>query len=325
MPHIAQVAFSVMDLDKTHAFYRLLGFEPAGGTAGFRGPVTAKVQGLPESASICWWMVDQRGFMQLELFAFERPPMRGLPTDWRACDIGYTTLGVHVGDFDGVIGALAAAGFTTLTPALGLDGARRVCVRDPDGVLVEVMEDDPRPVGASPRVRPEIGAVARYVTLSVPDLARARRFWVDTVGLEEAHDVRLHDSEHEALWGLAGADCERLLLWANDFLVELVCYAEPLGRPWPQDYRISDQGILNVALGTRDMAEMRALYDALMKAGYSSESDIFPIGDGGCVYCRDDQGFSLELLCSADPDMDERVGFKPRPTGELTSGRKLSG
>jgi len=62
-PYFSQIAFSVRDLERTHAFYRdVLGFVPAGGTESFRGPGASLVQGLPNAASICWWMLDQREF-----------------------------------------------------------------------------------------------------------------------------------------------------------------------------------------------------------------------------------------------------------------------
>jgi catechol 2,3-dioxygenase-like lactoylglutathione lyase family enzyme len=310
-PHLAQIAFSVTDLKGTHAFYRdALGFLPAGGTESFRGPVASLVQGLPDAASICWWMVDQRDFMQLEMFEFESPPVRPLPGDWRPCDIGYASIGLHVRDFDAVLARLDAAGARPLAPALGGAGARRVCVRDPEGVLLELMEDDSRPAGAPRRLRPEVGVVARSVTVSVPDLARARR--------TEARGPALHGPEHEALWGLAGARRETLLLDGGDFFVELVQYVEPRGRPRPEGYRISDQGILNVALGFRDKAEFFEVYRRVLDAGYSSNCDAIDLGDGGVVYLNDDQGFSVEMLC-ASPAMDEAIGFTPRETGTLST------
>jgi len=48
------------------------------------------------AASTCWWLVDPQDFFQLELFQFRSPKARELPVDWRPCDIGYTTIGVHV-------------------------------------------------------------------------------------------------------------------------------------------------------------------------------------------------------------------------------------
>ncbi|MHC4708911.1 MAG: VOC family protein [Planctomycetota bacterium] len=316
--HLAQIAFSVMDLERTHAFYRdLLGFVPAGGTESFRGPLASEVQGLPDAASICWWMVDQREFMQLEMFQFESPPVRPRPDGWRPCDIGYTAVGLHVRDLDGLLARLDAAGTQLLAPVLGPRGSRRACVLDPDGVLLELMEDDPTPRSPSPRLRPDIPVVARSVTASVPDLARAHRFWVDTLGLSEARDSSLHSAEHEALWGLAGAARETVLLEANDFLIELVQYTDPRGRPWPRGYRISDQGILNIAFGFRELSQFREIYQRVVEQGYKPNREAVEFGDGGVVYVNDDQGFSVELLC-ANPAADAAIGFAPRETGTLS-------
>jgi catechol 2,3-dioxygenase-like lactoylglutathione lyase family enzyme len=313
-PHLAQIAFSVTDLARTFAFYRdVLGFLPAGGTEAFRGPGASLVQGLPDAASVCWWLVDQREFMQLEMFEFESPPVRPLPDDWRPCDIGYTAVGLHVHDLDAALGRLDAAGVRPVAPVGGPPGARRVCVRDPEGVLLELMEDDPRSPAAPARPRSEIPVVARRVTASVPDLAKAERFWVDTLGLSRATDIALDGPEHDALRGLPDARRDTLLLWAGDFLVELVQYHEPRGRPWPESYRISDQGILNVALGFREIQQLRELWERVIRNGYTSNSDVVELGQGGVVYCNDDQGFSVELLC-CPPEMDADFGFTPGAT-----------
>lgn len=317
-PHLCQIALSVKDVRRAHSFYRdVLGFLPAGGTESFRGPAASLVQGLPDAASICWWLVEQRDFMQLEMFQFESPPVRPLPADWRPCDIGYTRIGLQVRELDAVLARLDGEGVRPLGPMLGAPGSRRVCVRDPDGVVLELMEEDPRPGRPTRRLRPEVPVIARSVTASVPDLARARRFWVDTLGLPEARGVTLHTPEHQALWGLPGATSESLLLEAGDFLVELVRYVDPPGKPWPEGYRISDQGILNVALGFRDKETFYAIHRRVVDGGYRPNSDPVDLGDGGVVYVNDDQGFSVELLFAA-PSMDEKVGYTPRPTGTLS-------
>ncbi len=324
--HLAQIAFSVTKLKATHDFYRtILGYEPAGGTDSFRGRLTSEAQGLPDVNATCWWMVDQRDFMQLELFQFASPPVRQLPDDWRACDVGYTTVGIHVRNFGAVIEKLMTAGVPTLSNVIGATGARRVCIRDPEGVLLELMEDDPGSGDDVIRVRPELPVATRSVTLSVPSIEKAKRFWLDTLELPEVVGVALHRPEHEALWGLAGAKRETLLLGADDFLIELVQYQSPQARPWPSDYRISDQGILNIALGYRDMMQLRRVHERVLSAGYRCNSDLLAIGGGGCVYCNDDQGFSVELLCSDGPAMDEAVDFLPRAEGAPTSGRDLGG
>jgi catechol 2,3-dioxygenase-like lactoylglutathione lyase family enzyme len=310
-PPLCQIAFSVMNLRRTYRWYQdAFGFVPSGGTRLFRGPLASRVQGLPNAASTCWWLVDQQDFFQLEMFQFASPPVRRLPGDWRACDIGYSMVGLHVADFEATLARLAAARVQLLTEPLGPAGARRACVRDPEGVLVEVMEDDPRLAPALPRLRPEIPVAARSITLSVPDLERSRRFFGDTLGLPEVPRVRLHGPEHEELWGLGGAQRQSLVLSAGELLVELVQYSEPKGKPRPEGYRISDQGLLNIALGFRRKADFDAAYARCLAAGHKGNWRPLNLGAWSVVYVNDDQGFSVELLF-VRPWYDRPMGFRP--------------
>jgi len=316
---LCQIAFSVQNLQSTHAWYRqVFGFLPAGGTRLFRGPLTARVQGLPGVISTCWWLVDQQEFFQLEMFEFKRPEVRPLPADWRPCDVGYTTVGLHVSDFGATMARLETAGVRSIAPPLERNGARRVCVRDPEGVLLEILEDDPRQPGLPPRPRPELPVTTRFVTVSVPDLERSRKFFIETLGLPEARGIALHMPEHEALWGLPGGHRRSSLLWAGDRLIELVQYIDPAGKPWPEGHRISDQGILNIALGFRDKKLFDAVYQRCLRAGYQGNWRPLNLGAWSVVYLNDDQGFSVELLFVRSW-YDGRMGFRPK------KGPRLSG
>ena len=311
---LSQIAVSVTDLRRTHRWYReVLGLEPAGGTNLFFGPLASMVQGVPRSASTCWWLVDPQDLFQVELFEFRSPLVRSLPQDWRPCDIGYTTISFCVADLEQTLARAAAAGTAPLSDPLGEAGARRVCVRDPEGVLIELMEDDPRAPEPRPRPRAGLDAVARSVTLSVPDLERSRQVFAGALGLETADGLDLHGPEHEALWGLEGAKRESLLLWADDMLVELVHYTEPKGRPRPPGYRISDQGLLNIAFGFRRRADFEAAHRRCLEAGLSANGPPLRLGAWSVVYVNDDQGFSVELL-HVEPWYEGRMGFRPRPT-----------
>src|SRR5919108_1223041 len=268
MLRLSQIAVSVTDLRRTQRWYsEVLGLEPSGGTNLFAGPLAAMVQGVPRAASTCWWLLDRQELFQLELFEFRTPLVRPLSRDWRPCDIGYTTVSFCVEDLDAALTRATAAGSAPLTAPLGAPGKRRACLRDPEGVLIELMEEDPR--GPEPRRRPRPGleAVARSVTLSVPDLERSRQFFAGTLGLEVAQGVDLHGPQHEALWGLEGARRESALLWAEDMLVELVHYSEPKGRPRPPGHRISDQGLLNIAFGFRRRAGVEGAPKRWLPAG----------------------------------------------------------
>jgi catechol 2,3-dioxygenase-like lactoylglutathione lyase family enzyme len=293
-----QIAFSVTDLVRTHRWYQdVFGYVPAGGTDMFRGRISAHVQGVKGVASSCWWLVDKQDFFQLELFEVERPEVRPLPPGWRPCDIGYTTVGLHVADFDATLQRLNERRTPPLTEPAGPSGSRRVCVRDPEGVLLEVMEDDPRGPWRRPRPRSDVPVVTRFVTVSVPDLESARRTWIDALGLSPATGVRLHGPEHEMLWGLDGARRETMLLWAGDVLVEVVQYLHPVGRPWPQDYRITDQGLLNIAFGFRDRRQLEEVRRRCESLGIHGNWRVFSFaGLWAVVYVNDPMGFSVELL-----------------------------
>ena len=309
---IAQVALSSRDMLATRSWYAdCFGYLPAGGLdpeALPEPPDIAAIQGVPGALVKLVWAVDRQEFFQLELFQYQAPQARPLPADWRACDIGYTTIGMHVAHFDATLRRLAGRGVQPLTGPLGGPSARRVCVRDPDGVLLEIMEDDPRVPGSGRRPAREVTVATRMVRASVPDLARSIAFFVDTLGMRR-HERTLHGPEHERLWGLEGARLQVELLAAGDFWLELAQYEDPQPAPWPDDYRISDLGILNIALGSRDKELYRAAAKTVTAAGYKLGAEI-ETEIGSSVYATDDQGFSVELL-HMEESGDAFAGFAP--------------
>ena len=310
---LTQVAFSVVDLAATERWFREgLGFLPAGGSRRLmRGPLASAVQGLPRVASTCWWMVDRSAFFQLELFQFERPVARLMAHDARPCDIGYRRIGVWVADFDLTLTRLRQLGSPPLCDPVGAVGARRACVRNPDGVYVEIMEDDPLAGAGHAPSRSACAVAVRSVTLSVPDLTRSQAFFSRGLGLERS-DAALRSAEHEALWGLSGAQTRSGVFAAGSVLVELVEYLDPVGRPRPAGHQLSDQGILNIAFGARNRRDHSTLYRRARVAGARENRGPLHVPGGGVVYVNDPDQFSVELLWIS-PASDRRWGFTPQP------------
>jgi catechol 2,3-dioxygenase-like lactoylglutathione lyase family enzyme len=309
---LCQVAISSTDLTRSHHWYRrTLGLEPAGERRHREGETFAKVPGLPEAAFDVWCLVDAQDFFQFELFEFGAPRVRTLPSDWRRCDLGYSTVGFQVADFDAALERISRTSGALSGPAIGPKGRRRACLRDPDGILLELMEDEVWPGERFAAGRAHGAIAVRSVSVSVADLERAARFWIGALGLSEAPCIALHGEEHEAMWGLEGARRESLVLRAGDCAVELVQYASPRGRPRPAGYMLSDQGILNVALGTTRLDDFRALYERVVAAGYHCNTEPWTLpGVATVVYVNDDQGFSVELL-HVETQALERMGFRP--------------
>lgn len=310
-----QIAFSVVDLRLTERWFREgCGLLPAGGARTMmRGPLAASIQGLPGAASTCWWLVGRNPWCQLELFQFERPLARLMPHDFLPCDIGYSRVGLWVADFDACLANLAILGSPPLGRILGTPGQRRACVRNPDGVYVELMEEDPLPQ-RPPGERLHCPAAIRSVTLSTPDLEQSVAYLSALCSKAPVGNF-LHGPEHEALWGLAHAKTRSVLFEAGDVLLEVVQYQDPIGRPRPQDYRISDQGILNIAFGGRSKQQMMAAYERAVAFGAIANCRPvhLPLLQAGAVYLNDALGFSVELLWMGAAYANRSWGFEPKP------------
>ena len=298
------------DLPRTLRLYtEVFGFADAGGRA-FWGPWLG-VQALgPDAAALVWWLVGRQDFVQLEIFHHTTPPQRPLPEDWRPSDHGWVRWGLAVPDFAAALGRLRGMEIEPLTEPFERDGLRRVCFRDPDvGAIVEVMEDGAAlPGGIRPRHYDLVPALV-YAAISVPDLDRARLFFVDTLGLTPEPSDLLHDDEAEGLWGLAGASCERFVVRGGDVYLEVVRYDDPPGRPPAADRALSDQGLMNVAAGFRERAELERLYQRIVTNGYRPNSQLMP-GSAGGTYLEDADGNSFEVL-AVPREFDRLFGFTP--------------
>jgi uncharacterized protein YndB with AHSA1/START domain/catechol 2,3-dioxygenase-like lactoylglutathione lyase family enzyme len=151
------------------------------------------------------------------------------------------------------------------------------------------------------------------VTLSVPHVEDAAAFFAAGIGLKPSR-VTLHKPEHEALWGLAGATTESRLFDGGEVLIEVVRYLDPTGNPRPHDYRLSDQGILNIAFGARTRANFDTVHQRAKAFGAKPNCrPVRLLGIGSVVYVNDPHGFSVEILQTKPGLADRTFGFEPRP------------
>lgn len=322
-----QIAFAVLDLRRTEAWWREgLGFLPAGGNRMlFRGPITGMIQSIRGLAMTCWCLVGRSAWAQIEMFQYESPHSALMPSDYRACDLGYSRCGVWVADFDGALASLAAHGSTPLSPPVGGLGQRRACVRNPDGVYVEIMEADPLPEGNDKgrndkdvmNSRMACPVAIRSVTLSTPDLEKTTAFLTQGLGMRVS-TVALHDDAHEAIWNLDGARCTRRVFIGGSgnetMLLEAVQYHDPVGQPFPPGYRLCDQRILNVAFGDPSgPSGLRAMRRSARAAGAKPNCPHIQMGVAGCVYVQDPLGFSFEFMWARWKLGHRLFGFLPSP------------
>jgi catechol 2,3-dioxygenase-like lactoylglutathione lyase family enzyme len=244
------------------------------------------------------------------MFEFQRPRPRSIPADHRPCDLGYSMFGIHVPDFDAALARIERFGGVPLTEPIGDAGSRRMCLRDPDGILVELMED--RIFTAAARLgtdETELPALAS-VTISVRSIDEVRRFWGGTLHLKEVGHTAVHQPIHDALWGMDGASKQSVVFRAGEMALEFVRYSAPVGRPRPAGYLISDLGVLNVALGSTNEADFQAAYARAASSGFPGHIEPWTVpGVATVTYLQDPQGLSVELL-HVEPEAMERMGFR---------------
>ena len=299
MPSLAQVALCTADIPRTaRIFVEVLGFADAGGKPRW-GADAAQIQELPtgdDTRCMMWWLVGRQEFVQVELFHHTSPAQRPRRPGWRPSDLGWVRFGVEVADFDLTMHRLLEAGLATLTAPAAVNGVRRVCFQEPGAeVIVEIME-----AAAS-------GPALGYVTASVSDLERARAYFGGAFGLEEIEPI--HRPEHEQLWGLDGARRTCAAFRAGDVVLEVVQYETPAARPPAADALLSDQGIMNAALGYRDRTDMVRATAAATALGATATTAVPEVA--GSVYLRLADGLSFEQLL-VPAGLDDLYGFVPR-------------
>jgi catechol 2,3-dioxygenase-like lactoylglutathione lyase family enzyme len=304
MLQLFQIALVTTDLPASLRLYsEALGYRHAGAQASW----ASRIQGVgPHARSIIWWTVGAQAFFQLELFQFTSPPTRLRPDDWRPSDHGWVRFGVRVADFDGCLAALADREVATLGAPVVKAGLRHVAFRDPySGAVVEVVEAG----------EPIAGPIVIYVTSSVSDLEAARRFYGETLELPIGLLDELHAPEDEAIWGLPGAERDGFVVGSGGVPIEVVCYRNPVGRPRRPDHRLSDQGIMNIALGGRRAEPVAEVLARIAPLGLVPPY-TFRSGENICGYINDAE---REIEFAAIPeDMDEALGFQPLPIGFMS-------
>ena len=309
MHGLAQIAICTNDIPRTiRTYVEVLGFDNAGGRPRW-GEYVSRVQELPaadDASCLMWWLVGAQDFVQIELFHHTSPLQRPRRAEWRPSDLGWVRFGILVPDFEGTLDRMAHAGLATMTDPMGPAGERRVCFREPNGdTIIELFERHPRPSGTMASAAPSVV----YAAASVSDLDAARAYFVGAIGCPELAPDTLHTQEHEALWGLDGAESDRAVLRAGDVLLELSRYRDPAPRRPAPDALLSDQGIMNIALGYRDRDEVVRAHAAATALGATATMPV-PVESGG-LYLRLVDRLSLELLLVPE-ELDGSYGFLPQ-------------
>ena len=288
--HIGQVAVVVRDQQLSADFYAdVLGMDHIFGTSEFRGPDLDRVQKMDRAASSTRWLTDDREMFQLEIFEFENPQSRPLPDNHSITNEGYNRLIIAVRSVEDTSAAALAAGGTI--SALLCDeadhNAAHALIRDPDGILLELVEARELISGERPARIVGLGITSLDLSTTVEDMCEGfgftpcedkfnhRRFWNEDGRLERMQTLQLDD-------------------------MYLVASQYQGSQPRPADYRLGDIGIMNYAICFPDADDFNACYQKTQSMGMKSNIDPLIIeGSASVTYNNDRQGFSVEMIYMA--------------------------
>lgn len=305
---VVQIGLNSCDIVASARLFAELGFHNAGGQMIWGD--TMAIQGLePSARALMWWLVGRQEFMQLELFQHTSPMQRPLPADWRCSDLGWNRFGIAVSDLDAAKAVLAAREIAITGESAASEPVKRLAFREPFiGCYIELFEDgDGLPGGRAPRHH-DLDPAVVYATSSVSDLAAARNYYENDLQLKIADHIEIHRPEHEAFWGLDGATSESFVVDPGGFLLEIVQYLDPAPRPKHADFNITDQGIMNIALASRDPAVAKQAIDRVRKTG--CRMGPFIEMAGSCVDYVLEPEREVEI-CGIPEALDASVGFAP--------------
>jgi catechol 2,3-dioxygenase-like lactoylglutathione lyase family enzyme len=133
------VGLSVVDLDRSIAFYRdALGMELVG-ESQFDGEQYSRLLGLPDVRGRVALL--RKAGMQLELFQFLHPVPAGADHARPVSNHGITHFGIAVDDMEGAYRRLESAGAVFHCPPLDFPGKGTATYgRDPDGNVFELLK-----------------------------------------------------------------------------------------------------------------------------------------------------------------------------------------
>jgi catechol 2,3-dioxygenase-like lactoylglutathione lyase family enzyme len=204
---IGQIAVVVSDQKRSTDFYAsVFGMDHIFGTAEFRGQQADQIQGRENVASSAQWLIDDRELFQLEVFQFEHPESRPLAHDHSLCDEGYNRVIIAVKSLQQVSDAAVSAGGSVVALLCGEEEhPTHALLKDPDGILLELVEDPDLVPGARPAKIIGLGISSQDLPNTVEDMCEGFGFtpcedrfqhgvfWQENGRLERLQTLRLDD------------------------------------------------------------------------------------------------------------------------------------
>jgi catechol 2,3-dioxygenase-like lactoylglutathione lyase family enzyme len=139
--HFDHVAIVVTDVEKSKAFFRLLGFEEDK-TAVISGEQMSRYMGVPgiEAEHHTLVLRNSTPRCEVQLLKYRHPDPIANPNAATLTQIGFNHLCFAVGDLDSELSRLKANGVRLRNEVMDFHGRRIVFLSGPEGIVVELAE-----------------------------------------------------------------------------------------------------------------------------------------------------------------------------------------
>jgi len=159
--------------------------------------------------------------------------------------------------------------------------------------------------------------VVDSVGMTVDDLDRSVRFYVDVLGFTRAAEWEEQGADYEHVYGVFGAHVRVVRLALGAEALELRQFLAPQGRPIPADSRSNDRWFQHVAIIVSDMDRAYAALRGHGVVHASTGPQTLPAwnkdaGGIAAFYFRDPDGHNLEVLHFPPGKGDARWQAKDR-------------
>jgi catechol 2,3-dioxygenase-like lactoylglutathione lyase family enzyme len=223
----------------------------------------------------------------IEVQSWIEPPLVGEPVSDPTA-VGIQSLGVAVPDVDAAAAGLVAAGCSVVGTGKPFGGPWTT-LRDPNGVLIDLTEDDALAAG---------GTRLSHLRITASDLDRSLA-WYHGLGFETVATSDITDGSFVGLDGPVAARAVRLRLPDEPFEAVLVAWQTPAshGRHTADPNRA---GLFRTAVGVDDT---RASHEAMVAAGWvfdrapmAVELTGTPVPDMWICFLSDPDGVPFEFV-----------------------------
>jgi catechol 2,3-dioxygenase-like lactoylglutathione lyase family enzyme len=295
---------STNDVDKTLAFYQAV-FGLNGQVRPFQSTGPQILTDSP-GATLRVAMTQLKGAFNFELTQFGNVE-RQLNKQPDIADPGAPMMKIVVRDLETVVAAakkvnapIITKNGTPVTVQTSLGATKAIIMRDPDGYFVEAIQGTPAGDAAEGQV---IGAI---IALTVRDMDETLKYWNGLLGLElEAEKKFSNDTAMLDLMGLPKSASYRTaggLISGSKARIEMIEIKGVARKPY--DLRVTDANASGMALRVGHIRDLLTKIKAEKGRVLSRNGELVEWSETiRNVFVKDPNGFNLELVGSADPNL----------------------